>query len=237
MHLLASAEGAPSEKPPQGVPAHWSWVAGSTTPTTVPPDSDYTHANYWGAVFRDESNTTPANTKIELRNCSFWILHQGESEWMKVANGPALGGGTFSPTYASGGPNPDVLTDFENGSDVVPAPGYIWHFWPDDSYQPVRQNEIREVLSNCQSRLALRDASVEDDRAAAGYLVHMGIDWRDPNDPGCADTNYVCVSFGVSRFETVETHWRNHTFHSLTAADLEAGVPLPPTSLFKLPDN
>jgi len=235
-HLLASAESSPSEAPPSGVPSTWNWVAAATSTLTSPPDGAYTHANYWGAVFRGQSDATPGNTQIELRNCSMWFLREGADQWVKTDASVDLGGSTFTPTYAGGGPEPLVLLQGPAGSDVVPAEGHIWHFWQGNGYQPVA-GVVREIISNCQSRLALRNAGAEDDRAAADYLVHMGADWRNPSDPECVNDGYICPSWGVSKFERLSVAWRNHTFHSLTRADLSAGAPLPPASLFALPMN
>jgi hypothetical protein len=233
-HLLASAEGAPSEAAAAGVPSNWDWVAGATRTSTSPPDAAHSSANYWGALFRGPTNTTAANTLVQLRNCSMWFLKEGATEWTKTDSSAELGGATFSPTYAGGGPDPIVLEALATGINVVPAAGHIWHFWQGNSYRPV-QGKVREIITNCQSRLGLRNAGGQDDRAEADYLVHMGADWRDPNDPSCANDDYICPSWGVSRFERVTTAWRNHTFHSVTKADLDAGVPLPPASLFSAP--
>lgn len=231
--ILATAEGAKSEAPPTGVPSDWSWVAGATSTRTTPPRPEYTHANYWGALFRGESDVTPANTLVELRACSLWYLSEGSPTWEKADASAQLGGSTFSPTYASGGPEPQVLAALPTGIDVVPAPGYIYHFWQANSYQPIPP-EVREILVNCQSRLSLRSATAADDRTQADYLIHVGADFRDPNDPNCANDSYICPSWGVGRFERVTSDWRNHTFHSLTQQDIDAGTPLPPTSLFGL---
>lgn len=235
-HLLATGVGAQSEAPPHGVPEHWDWVTGAVGTQTAPPGDAYTHANYWGAVFRGAANTTPTNTLVELRRCSFWLLYQGETSWLQVPTSAALGGSTFSPTYDAGGPDPDVLESDQTGARVVPAPDHIWHFWPENGYQPIRdRDQIVEVLTNCQTRLALRDSAGPDDRASADYLVHVGADWRDPADPGCANDAYICPSLGVGRFERVRSDWRNTSFHSVSSADLEAGIPLPPASAFGLP--
>src|SRR5689334_10777854 len=58
-HLLASAEGSASEEAPSGVPTTWDWVTGATPTRTTPPSAAYTHANYWGAIFRGPQNATP----------------------------------------------------------------------------------------------------------------------------------------------------------------------------------
>ncbi|MDX2024076.1 MAG: hypothetical protein SF187_27800 [Deltaproteobacteria bacterium] len=230
-HLLATAEGTKSEAAPSGVPATWSWVVGATAPKLSPPTAAHTHANYWGAVFRGPSNNTPSNTHVEIRECQAWVLYRGSTQWVRIDNDVGLGGSTFSPTYAGGGPAP-LLTKQTSGADVVPAPGYIWHYWPSNSYQAIRSTEVREVISNCQTRLALRDPKGTDDRDTADYINHVGIDWRDPADPACVNSNRVCPSFGVSMFFKVGKEWRNNTFHSVTKADIDAGVPLPPASMF-----
>lgn len=233
-HLLASAEGAPSEGLPAGVPISWSWVAGATSTRTTPPSVAYTHANYWGAVFRGAANSTPSNTQLEIRRCTMWFLRPGAAEWSQTGASPLLGGATFSPSYAGGGPDPLVRAAQPGGLDVVPAPGYIFHFWQDNGYQPL-DGAVQEIVSNCQARSSLRSATASDDRASADYLIHMGADFRNPADPSCQNDQYICPSWGVGRLERVTTAWRNHTFHSLIRADLDAGVPLPPASIFRLP--
>ncbi len=233
-HLLASAEGSPSEAAAAGVPSSWEWVAGATGTSTSSPDGAHTHANYWGALFRGPSDSTAKNTQVALRNCSMWFLEESAQAWSNTAAAVELAGSTFSPTYADSGPDPIVLGQLATGINVVPAAGHIWHFWQGNGFQPVNR-AVREVLTNCQSRLALRSASGADDRAEADYLLHMGADWRDPNDPSCENDNYICPSWGVSRLERVKSTWRNHTFHSMTEADMAEGAPLPPAELFALP--
>lgn len=235
-HLMASKTGAVSEAAASGVPSNWSWVAGATETQTTPPGSAYTHANYWGALFRGPTNTSPENTLVEIRNCSMAFLFEGDGTWSLADSSVNLGGATFTPTYGGGGPDPIVLEHHSAGLDVVPSIDHIYHFWQDNGYQPVPK-PIQEIVTNCQSRLALRNADGTDDRSEADYLIHMGADFRDPNDPDCSNDGYICPSFGVSRFERVQNEFRNHTFHSLTEEDLESGTPLPPSELFILPAN
>lgn len=234
-HLLASATGAASEAPPAGVPSHWDWVAAATTTRTTPPGPQYSHSNYWGALFRGLSDVTPPNTLVQLRACSMWFLREGSTDWTEADASPKLDGSTFSPAYAAGGPAPSILVQLPTGLDVVPAEGHIYHFWQDNGYQPTPQT-VREIVVNCQARLAMHDPSAADDRAQADYLVHVGADFRDPTDPSCQNDQNICPSWGVGRLERVTNDWRNHTFHSLTPQDLSSGVPLPRASFFAFDD-
>lgn len=233
--LLACQPGTSSEAAPYGVPSYWSWVAGAVVGDDLNHSDPYTHVNYWGAVFRGESNTTPSNTEVQIANTTFWVLYHGATSWVKIQGQtpPNLGGGTFSPTYEGGGPNA-TLRHTTEGTFVVPAPGYIWHFWYGNSYQPC-DNNIREMLVNSQVRLVKKNAGGTDDRAQADYLIHLGADMRNPGDPGCANDGYVCPSFGVGKFFRVTSNWRNVSFHSVTQADINAGVPLPPASIMASP--
>lgn len=235
-HLMASRTGAASEAAPSGVPSDWSWVSGATETETTPPSSSYTHANYWGAIFRGVTNASPENTLVEIRNCTMAFLLEGDSVWTLADSSVELGGATFTPTYGGGGPKPVVLQQQSTGVDVVPAIDHIYHFWQANGYQPVPE-PIQEIITNCQARLALRRADGADDRSEADYLIHMGADFRDPGDPNCSNDGYICPSFGVSRFERVQIEFRNHTFHSLTEDDIENGTPLPPAELFDLEAN
>jgi len=232
-HLLNTTEGSKSEATPYGVPGNWDWVAGATLNnlSAAPP---YTHANYWGAVFRGLSNTTPANTEVQIKLTSMWILYKGASQWIEFQNqSTSLGGATFSPTYNSGGPAP-ALRHTAEGSFVVPAPGYIWHFWHGPGYESI-QNNIREILVNTQVRLVLKDPYKADDRNQADYLIHMGADKRNPNDPNCKNNNYICPSFGVGKFVQVTNEWKNASWHSITQADIDNNIPLPPAEIFAQP--
>lgn len=235
-HLVATAGGSPSEAAPYGVPPSFSWVSGAEARPTRMPGPEYTHANYWGAIFRGATNTTPPNTVIQVRNCSLWLLYADEPEWTHIGPHYQLGGATFTPSYGDASAvQPRSLAQAATGADVVPADGYIWHFWPADSYQPVRGEAAKEVLVNCQARFTLADAAQVDDRGSADYLIHVGADWRNPSDPSCANDNFICKSFGVGRLERLGASWRNHTFHSLTAAEIAAGAVLPPEAVFALP--
>lgn len=230
-YLLSTMEGSKSEATPFGVPSNWSWVTGATSVTINMPDN-FSHANYWGAIFRGNSNTTPANTEVQIRNMSFWVLYKGEAKWIEFQNQKSnLGGGTFSPTYNSGGPAPKLRHTIE-GSFVVPAPGYIWHFWNGPGYQPIRYNDIQEVMVNANIRLVLKDSKGVDDRDQADYLIHVGADWRDPKDPNCEKLNFICTPFGISKFVKLTNEWTNCTFHSLSKTDLNGNVPLPPKEAF-----
>lgn len=230
-HLLSTMEGSKSEATPFGVPSNWSWVSGATSVTLNMPDN-FSNANYWGAIFRGSSNTTPANTEVQIRNMSFWVLYKGESNWIEFQNQKAnLGGGTFSPTYNSGGPAPKLRHTVE-GTFVVPALGYIWHFWHGPGYKPIRYNDIQEVMVNANIRLVLKDIKGIDDRDQADYLIHVGADWRDPKDPNCEKLNFICTSFGLSKFVKITKEWTNCTFHSLSKTDLSSAIPLPPKEAF-----
>lgn len=230
-HLAETLAGARGEEAPTGVPPTWDWVAGATETKTQPPSERYTHANYWGAIFRGPRSSTPSNTVVSIRNCSMWLLLEGDTTWTKFAASVALDGSTFSPTYASGGPAPIILESVPTGVNVVPSEGNIWHFWQANGYQPL-PNAVREIIVNCQARLDLREAGGNDDRSEADYLIHVGADFRNPADPSCAQDDFICPSWGVSRLERVTSAWRNHTFHSLSRADLDGVAPLPPRTLF-----
>lgn len=233
-HLLATATASASEAAPYGVPNHWSWVAGAVL-NTLTLSAPYTHMNFWGAVFRDAQNSTPDNTEVQIAHTSFWVLYEGASQWQKFQGQtpPALGGASFSPQFGPGSGNP-ILRTTSAGSFVVPYPENIWHYWHGDGFQP-SPNTLRAVLVNTQTRLVLRDANGPDDRHMAGYLIHVGADKRNPNDPNCALDQYICPSLGVSKMFRIHSDWRNATFHSLTQADLDAGLPLPPAEIFTLP--
>ena len=195
------------------------------------PDN-YTHANYWGAIFRGKSNTTPVNTLVQIRNTSMWVLYNDTNLWIELQNQKSkLGGASYSPTYNAGGAAPQLNQTIE-GAFIKPAPGCIWHFWNGGSYRPIRYNNIKEILVNTQVRLVLKDPNGTDDMNQADYLVHLGADWRDPNDPNCAKTNYICTSFGISKFKKISNEWINCTFHSITKKDIDNGIPLPPLGIF-----
>jgi len=232
-YLIESAQGSPSEATPYGVPGNWDWVAGATL-SSLSAASPYTHANYWGAVFRGMSNTTPANTEVQIKLLSMWVLYNDADGWIQFQDQSSnLGGGTFSPTYKSGGPAP-ALRHTSEGSFVVPAPGYIWHFWHGPGFEPI-QNNIREILVNAQVRLVLKDPNGVDDRSLADYLIHMGADKRNPNDPNCANNNYICPSFGVGKFVQITNEWKNASWHSISQSDIANNIPLPPADIFAQP--
>lgn len=230
-HLLDSANGARSEETPYGVPSHWSWVAGADGAKTSPP-AGHSIVNYWGAVFRNQSNQTPANTHVEIRNCTFWVLYDDQAQWVKLQD-PPLGGASFSPTYFGGSGSPE-LTHVPDGANVVPHTGDIWHFWAASGQAPIRHNNVKDVIVNCRARLALKNPSGTDDRGSAGYIIHLGADWRNPNDIGCANTNYICPSFGVGKFYTVTNEWRQMAYHTLSAQEINGGATLPPPAVFGL---
>lgn len=234
--LLNSAPGQRSEAAPAGVPSNWSWVAGAVVDDhDLDHNPPYTHINFWGAVFRDTRNVTPANTEVQIANSTFWLLRDGATQWelFQGQTPPDLGGASFSPQYHGGSGDP-ILRHNSQGTFVVPYTGDIWHFWHGDGYEP-STNNIREMIVNTQARLVLRNANGVDDRSQAGYLIHMGADLRNPNDPGCALDNYICPSFGVGKFFIVTNEWRNMPFHSITQADMDAGMPMPPPGIFVLP--
>ncbi|MBE0654427.1 MAG: T9SS type A sorting domain-containing protein, partial [Bacteroidales bacterium] len=232
-HLLNNTPGSLSEAVPFGVPSNWSWVTAASEPT-LDKEDNYTHTNFWGAIFRNNNNATPANSVVQIANCSYYILYNDSTEWTYIqGQETALGGSTFSPTYHGQNIDPEELGHTDEGMFIVPAEGNIYHFWYGPGYELFLFNDVKAVIVNMQSRLVLKDPGGVDDRKEAGYLIHVGSDWRDPNDPGCSATNYVCPGFGVGKLDSITIQWRNHSFHSLSEEDILNGViPLPPDSIF-----
>jgi len=237
-HLLNNTHGSLSEASPFGVPSNWNWVTAATEATLNKQDN-YTQTNFWGAIFRNNNNNTPTNSVVQIANSSYYILYNDSTEWTYIQGQEfPLGGSTFSPTYHGQNIDPKELGHTDEGMFIVPAEGNIYHFWYGPGYDPFLFNNVRAVIVNIQSRLVLKDPNVVDDRSEAGYLIHVGSDWRDPRDGSCAATNYICPSFGVSKLDSITVQWRNHSFHSLSKDDILNGlIPLPPDSIFYLADN
>jgi hypothetical protein len=94
----------------------------------------YTRINWWGAIFRgDSNNNSPANTRVELANCSLWILFKNATAWEKLL-GPELGGATFPPDYVNGSPGPSEVTKTATGAIVRPGDNGIYHYWWDGGF-------------------------------------------------------------------------------------------------------
>ncbi len=189
----------------------------------------FTRINWWGAVFRsDSNNNNPSNTRVELANCSLWILFKNATAWEKLL-GPELGGATFPPDYLHGSPGESEVTKTASGALVRPGDNGIYHFWWDGGFTSIDPSNIKAAMSNCMVRLVLQNPSGPDDRDQAGYIVHMGADWRIA---GQENNCNPCPGLGVGKFYKVMKEWRNVTWQTLTAQEINSGTVLPPADAF-----
>ena len=188
----------------------------------------YTRINWWGAIFRNESNANPDNTRVEIADCSLWILFKNANSWQKLL-GSEFGGATFPPDYMNGSPGESQVTNTATGGIIRPGSNGIYHFWWGGGFVTIDPGNIKAAMSNCRARLVLANPSGPDDRSQSGYIVHMGADWRIA---GQENNCNPCPGLGVGKFYKIMNDWRNVTWQTLTQEEINGGTVMPPAEAF-----
>ena len=233
--LAAYAHGTASDAQPHGVPAYWDWGARAIVRGLTPPTTDSRFVNLWGQVYTDAANAHPANTRVNIAGCELWRL-PATGGWERIQGGPtsSIAGGGWAENYSSLNGPFDLRREADGTQSTVPANGYNSHFWTTTALADGGTNSRAFVVA-CSTRLILANPAAADDRASAGYLVSLGIDWRK-SDYGCPVVNgiTVCNGLGVGRFVRVTNEWRRVLF---TTIPVGSTLPTPPQELFRNPDG
>ncbi len=234
--LLQSAPGTTHEDFPHGVPLSYDWQSKATIGGKPfnRPNGDY-YTNFWGEVYTNLSDAHPANTRVELKDCQYWGIMNGATTWTKL-QAASLDGGAWNEDFSPASGGIDIRTESDGGQSVVPREGQNAHFWPQQGLYNTNNN-LREAMSSCATRLVLANASGTDDRAQATYILAMGADWRGPNYECPAPNGYtICEGLGHGKYIKVTNSWRRAVFSSMSSTDLN-NVPMPPLEAFVLPDG
>lgn len=234
--LAADAHGAASEARPHGVPTYWDWGGAAIVRGITPPTNDSRFMNMWGQVYTDAANAHPANTRVTIAACELWQLPATGTTWVRVqgSSSSRLEGGAWSEDFSRDNGTFDIRREADGSYSTVPPNGYNSHFWTTDPLADPGTGS-RAFITACSTRLVLANPSGTDDRAQAGYVVSLGIDWRKA-DYGCPVVNgiTVCNGLGVGRFVRVTNEWRRVVFSTVPAG---SSLPLPPADVFRNPDG
>lgn len=234
--LDANAGGTASEARPHGVPTSWDWGGAAIVRGLTPPSPDSRFVNLWGQVYADTANAHPANTRVNLAGCELWRLPATGTTWVRVQGSPTTGidGGAWSENFSGNGGTFDLRREADGTQSTVPGVGFNSHFWTTDPLADPGTGS-RGFVAACSTRLVLANPAGVDDRASAGYVVSMGIDWRK-SDYGCPVVNgiTVCNGLGVGRFLRVTDQWRRVVFSTVPVGST---LPPPPADAFRNPDG
>lgn len=225
------------EGDPHGVPSTWAWARQSTSPRLTPPPNTG-NLNWWGIVYVDTSDYHAPNTRVEVTGGKLLVLYQGDNRWHVYQVTNDYGGGSWTEDFSAACPT--KLNARKEGPGIyslVPAEGCNSHFWPNLPFQPIT-GTLRAVVSLSAFRAVLDNPSGADNRARSKYLLEMGSDWRaaDGSCPKNSSGVTACAPVEVGRFLYARSQWRLGVMSTMTASDL-ASLPMPPATLFRLPDG
>ena len=243
--LSTVTPGSAHEGIPHGVPLGYSWQSQAITGK----DSGYFNktgtdhwSNEWGQIYADSTNVHPANTRVEVKNCSYWILpNTGGGGWTRIQPSSPPGtvaGGLWTEDFTTSSGSLVIRSESDGGQSIKPVANAVNHFWTTDPFYDTAFN-VKDAFVVCSTRLVLDNPSGTDDRASAKYLINTGADWRVSNGSCPIPPGYsvqVCDSLGQGKMIYVTNNWRAAVFSSMTTADIAAN-PAPPASAFLLPDG
>jgi hypothetical protein len=234
--VRTNAHGTASEARPHGVPTSWDWGGAAIVRGITPPSYDSRFMNLWGQVYTDAANTHPANTRVTIAGCELWRLPATGTTWTRVQGsaGSRIEGGAWAEDYSRNDGTFDIRRESDGSYSTVPPNGYNAHFWTTDPLADAGTG-ARGYVAACSTRLVLANPAGVDDRAQSGYVISVGVDWRQSNY-GCPVVNgiTVCNGLGVGRFIRVTNQWRRVVFSTIPAS---SSLPLPPADAFRNPDG
>jgi len=243
--LLAKyTPGTLHEAIPHGVPANFDWQTKSTIKRLTPPDATTTYLNIRGAVYVDTTNVRPANTRVEIMDCTAYGLLKSTNTWEKyidLSPGNMTGRAWKEDFSVPGDANyPNIIkTEADGGKSVINYNGFNFHYYNGAGVALVNVgSKYKQYVTSCSTRLVLNNPAGTDDRSQSTYLIDVGNDWKH-QDGSCtvnSSGSTLCYAIGAGRFIRVQPRWRRVVFSSMTSADLDAN-PLPPESVFTNPDG
>lgn len=220
-----------------GVPLDYSWSQHSEAPElTAPAGTGW--ANWWAQAGVDTTAIRPANTRIEYRAPSLWVLPTGSNTWVQYFATAGIDGDGFLADFSGACASYSGVSLGTNALSLAPLAGCFDHFWSVNPAFVELGGSIRAAISIASVRLILNDPNGPDDRADSHYLLGMGGDWRSPD--GDCPTNVFgqlsCNGIDGGIFIYPKTFWRAAVMTTMSPSDLQT-LPLPPVEAFVLPDG
>lgn len=242
--LTKFTPGTLNEAIPHGVPNGNDSKTGSTVKRIDPPTTDMTYLNIRGAVYVDETNVHPANTRVAIADCQAWGLIRASNTWEKYID-LSLGnvdGRGWAEDFSAPGPQSvtDIRTEADGTRSVVTFDGYNFHYYNKIGKAPLvyAGSEYGDYVTACSARLVLANPAGPDDRASAHYIINTGNDWKRA-DGSCTQNSSgstLCYAIGTGAFIKVTSAWRRVVFSTLDASGIN-NKPLPPEAAFLNPDG
>lgn len=229
---------------PHGVPSNFDWRTKALLKNPTAPNAEMTYMNIRGAVYVDESNVRPANTRVAIVNCEAWGLVTASNTWEKFIDmSPSkMAGRGWKEDFST--PGAAEFTNVKNEADgsksVITFDTYNYHYFNNTGQVPLVYvgDKYSEYITACSSRLVLNDPNGPDDRAQSAYIIDVGNDWKKA-DNTCTKNEFgatLCYGVGAGKFIRVENSWRRVVFSTLDA-DKISSKPLPPEEAFINPDG
>lgn len=235
------APGTVHEALPYGVPSEYAWQKRSSMGdelVVAAPDATTNYMNLWGQLFTYDTDSQPANTRVEIAKCQLWGYVSGQWKVLLNSSPGDLHAGSWSPDYkqADDMTPPGTLWPGDGGAvSLVTNPGRVTTFWNGGpEWRAQVDGSYTEFASMCSVRLQQVDKAQPDDRANAKYLLGMGADWRK-EDGSCGAEG--CKSVGTGKFVKVKNEWQRVMFSTLSSSDLQNKTTLLPSEALINPDG
>jgi hypothetical protein len=217
-----------NEGHPHGVPDYWDFYS-------HPSISDGNHADtsckgqpckaidYWGTIYVDANGSSSSNTRVNVRNCQVFWLNTGTNKWTQWGPDIAPEGIEDYPEKFDG---PTTKTNKriepDKSMSVLPVVGKTSHFYGPYPRIPIDPANFGGVVSSCEMRLILDNASAPDDRRMARFLGNVGGDFY-PQVEGPGILNNRGIAGG--KYKYIKPDWRSFAMTTLSEKQLRQNPP------------
>jgi hypothetical protein len=120
-YLSQFVAGTPNEGVMHGVPSNYDWSSQAVEHAGVNPPAGTGYTNYWGQMYVDSTDIRPANTRVDVANCGYWVLRNGASTWEEIQSSP-FDGGPFKEDFTSSAGSLNVRAEPDGSQSLIFGP-------------------------------------------------------------------------------------------------------------------
>jgi hypothetical protein len=170
-------------------------------------------------------NGNPAtNTLVNVKNCAVYILSKSTGAWQTISlSASDISGGYYSPTFSVDyGTAVPMRVESDGSFSFGTTAGEVAHFYGPWPRIADTASDFGGMVTTCDARLILDNASGVDDRAIASFLLDTGADpYPTTTGPGIENNPNI----GMGKFKYVQIDWRSFSMTTLSEAELASNPP------------
>ena len=212
----------PNEAHPHGVPSDYDFYSGPVITMGNSPAGN-TAIEFWGGCYVGPSGNPATNTRVNVRHVQVYWLKRSTNTWIQGLSSNQFDGGYYTEDFFTDfGTSLDFRTEPDGTLSFTTVSGKVAHFyapWPRILFSP---SDFIGIVTLCEARLIVADATKTDDRSIARFLVDVGGDYY-PSATGAGIDKNPGIAGGC--FKYVRSDWRSFAMTTLTQAQIDANPP------------